>query len=392
VTTFPYGVMNTVDDQAIPHGAASAALNWLSMGDRIELRRGMQLLGDDYGAGKVAGLHVARKADGTEIPYKKVGRKLFYYNSTTEAWVEVGSNLFPAAAESDHVSFANYNSLAGAQMFFSSPNSGFYKIMTANPGDYTDLTDGSKNFKGYINILFSRVRLWGRTADPSGIYGSHIDNQQYTTVSAEALASVASGTLAFKGGGSKRTCFAVSITVTASGEVFTDNYNGVLTGSLGHTGTINYTTGAFTTTASGAGTADYQWEDSTDEGLGDFTKSSPRTAGQGFVFRQDDGGAAQTVEPYGDSDFCFHDKITYELKLTNTDTNATNLPFRDKVGVPNWRAAKGTGDGVYYIDITDKTDPQFRLMTLDALSSRVLPRSISKRKTNTTVLETNNLV
>ena len=104
------------------------------------------------------------------------------------------------------------------------------------------------------------------------------------------------------------------------------------------------------------------------------------------MFRQDDGGAAQTVEPYGDSDFCFHDKNVYELKLTSTDTNATNLPFRDKVGVPNWRAAKGTGDGVYYIDNTDQADPQFRLMSLDAISSKVLPKSISKRTTKQGVI------
>lgn len=372
--------MDTVDDQAIPKGAASRCLNWLSMGDRWELRRGMVLLGNDYGAGKVLGLGVGVMADGTEIPYKKVGRKLLRYNSTTQLWTEVGSNLFPAAATNDECSFATYSSLAGAQLFFSSPNSGLYKIMTANPDDYTDLTDAAKNFKGYINILFSRIRLWGRIADPSGIYGTYIDGQQYTTVTGEATTSL-TGTLAFKGGGTKRTCFAVAITITASGEVYTDDYNGVLTGSLGGTGTINYTTGAYTVSAAGVGTATYQWEDSTNQGLADFTKSGTRTAGQGFVFRQDDGGKAQAVESYGDSDFCLHEKKTYELKLTNTDTAATNLPFRDKVGIPNWRAAKGTGDGVYLVDDTDKTDPQFRLMSLDPMSSKVLPKSISKRAT-----------
>ena len=242
----------------------------------------MQRLGNEItGSGKILGLHVARKADGTEIPYRKRGRKLEYYDSAADTWTEVGSNLFPAAAVDDEVSFANYNSLAGAQMFFSSPNSGFYKIMVANPGSYTDLTDASKNFKGYINILFSRVRLWGRTADLSGIYGSYIDNQQYTTVSGEATTSL-TGTLAFKGAGAKRTCFAIAITITASGEVYTDDYNGVLTGSLGGTGTINYTSGAYTLSNAGVGTAAYQWEDSTNQGLGDFTKSGTRTAGQGF--------------------------------------------------------------------------------------------------------------
>src|SRR5690348_5362548 len=113
--------MNTVDDTAIPNGAASRVLNWLAMGDRWELRRGMQLLGDDYGTGKVTGLGKGTMANGTEIIYKKVGRKLLYYNSTTDLWTEVNTaNLFPAAAENDDVAFAPYTSLAGNQLFFSS--------------------------------------------------------------------------------------------------------------------------------------------------------------------------------------------------------------------------------------------------------------------------------
>src|SRR3989304_3417181 len=134
IKTFPFGLFNTVDDQNIPNGAASRVLNWLSMGDRIELRRGMAVLGNTIsGSGKILGLHVAKKADGTEIPYRKRGRILEYYDSTSETWTEVGTNLFPAAAENDECSFGNYFSLAGAQMFVCSPNSGLYKIMTANP-------------------------------------------------------------------------------------------------------------------------------------------------------------------------------------------------------------------------------------------------------------------
>ena len=166
-------------------------------------------------------------ADGTQVLYRKRGRKLEYYNTATSDWSEVGTNLFPALAETDEASFANYASLAGNEMFISSPNSGMYKIMTANPASYTDLTDVSKNFKGYIKIKQNRMFLWGRNEDKTGIYGSYIDAAAYTTVSGEALASTASGTLAFKAGGATRTCFAIAITVTSSGEVFTDNYYGV---------------------------------------------------------------------------------------------------------------------------------------------------------------------
>lgn len=81
-------------------------------------------------------------------------------------------------------------------------------------------------------IATARMVMWDLANDKTGLYGSFIDEANYTTVSAEVIADTATGTLAFKGGGSTRTCFGVVITDTSSGEVFTDNYNGVLTGSL----------------------------------------------------------------------------------------------------------------------------------------------------------------
>src|SRR3989338_9508197 len=153
VSDFSYGTIDTVEDQSIPNGAASRSLNWLTLGDRIELRRGLDLLGtESLGTGSIDGLHVTQKADGTQIAYRKRGRKLEYYDTATEDWVEVGTNLFPAAAETDECSFDNYASLAGAQMFVCSPNAGPFKIMTANPGSYTDLTDATKNYQGRIKI------------------------------------------------------------------------------------------------------------------------------------------------------------------------------------------------------------------------------------------------
>lgn len=381
VADFPYGIIDTVEDQAIPNGAASDSLNWLTMGDRIELRRGLDLMGTDIaGSTAVTGLHVTTKADGTQIPFRKRGRKLEYYTLSSDTWTEVGSDIFPTAASSDEASFADYASLAGSQMFICSPNAGPFKIMTANPGSYTDLTDNTKNFQGRIRIQQNRMWLWGRTKDKTGIYGSYIDAAAYTTVAGEATTSL-SGTLAFKGGGATRTCFAVTITLTGTGEVYTDDYNGVLTGSLGGTGTINYTSGAFTLSNAGVGTAGYQWENSNNTGITDFTKSATRTAGQGFVFRQDDGGGdAQFIASYADIEFCLHKNKTWQLILTSTDTNATNLIYRDNVGIPNWRAAKASGSGIYYIDDTDLADPQFRILTLNQTSGEVIPQSVSKRK------------
>jgi hypothetical protein len=394
VPNFLKGLITSVEDYSIPDGAASRLLNWKYTGDKIELRKGYKVLGTEIaGTGVITGLHVMVKANGTQVLIRMRGRKLEYYDTSTSDWVETSTaNMFPAAAVDDEASFDNYASLAGNQTFIVTPNSGPFKIMSANPGSFTDLTDAAKNFQGYMKIKQNRMFLWGRKKDKTGIYGSYIDVANSTTVTAENVGSgngvqtTFTGTLAFKSGGAVRTCFAVSIYESGgAAEVFTDNYDGTLTGSAGGTGTINYTTGAFSVTFAAAPAnaannikADYQWENSNNNGITDFTKSSPRTAGQGFVFRQDDGGGdAKRVLSYGDVEYCMHRLKTWALTLTATDTNATNLIFRDKVGIPNWRAAVETGDGVYYVDDYDQSDPKFRLLTLNNVSTQVIPIPVS---------------
>jgi len=76
--------------------------------------------------------------------------------------------------------------------------------------------DSSKNFKGKSLIATGRMIMWDLPNDKTGIYGSYIDAQSsavYTTVTGEVTAST-SGTLAFKAGDDKRTCFGVTITIT----------------------------------------------------------------------------------------------------------------------------------------------------------------------------------
>ncbi len=370
--------MTALEPQTLPDGAASDSLNWVTKGDKIELRRGSKVLGAEVpGTGRITGLHIGYKADGTEVAFCTRGSSAYYYNSTTELFVEIGTNILGTAASGEDVMFANYATNAGAQVWFCSPNSSLFKIMTANPGDYSDQYDAAKNFKGYIAINNNRMNLWRRLSDKTGLYGSYIDAAAYTTVTGEATTSL-TGTLAFKAGSAKRTCFGVAITITASGEVYTDDYNGVLTGSLGGTGTINYMTGAYTLSNAGVGTADYQWENSTNTGIADFSKSATRLAGQGFVFRQDDGGGdLQNVANIGDTMFCFHERRTWALTLTATDTNATNDIFRQNVGIPYMRALVATGEGVFYIDNTDTSKPLFRKLYLSTGSSEVVPKTVT---------------
>lgn len=385
IKNWPYGVINDIEPDSIPAGSFSKSLNFLTLGDHFELRRGYRILGSDAGSGNVSGLGVGVKLDvnATEVPFRTRDRKVEYYDTVTEDWIEIGTNTLPAAASGEDVAFDSYNSQAGAQLFLSSPLSSIYKIMTANPGSITDLL--STVYRGYIRIKQNRMFLWNRNAasgsgarDEHNPYLSYIDARAYTTVTGEALADVASGTLAFKAGGSKRTCFGVKITHTGSGEVLTDNRDGTLTGSVSATGTINYTTGTFTTTLSGAGTADYQWEDSTSTGIADFSFSGTRVAGQGNVFLQGDGGPLMGIETYGDIEYCAHKNKTYALTNGIDDTNATNLIFRDREGIPNWRAIRGTSKGIFYVNAVDKADPKIKILTLQQGSTAIEGAVISQ--------------
>lgn len=65
----------------------------------------------------------------------------------------------------------------------------------------------NKNFKGKSMIATARMIMWDLPNDKTGLYGSYIDEANYTTETSEALADTASGTLAFKAAGVLRTCF-----------------------------------------------------------------------------------------------------------------------------------------------------------------------------------------
>lgn len=395
VRNFKYGTINALEKQSIPDGAASSSLNWVTRGDKIELRRGQRLIGTDQGAGGITGLGVARRLDGTEVMWGTHGRKIVYYDEATEDWIEAGSNVLPVAADGEEISMTPYQSLAGTFMLMSSPNSSIYKIPVANPGSVVDLQ--STTYRGKIKAKTGRLRLWDRKdatggQDKTGLYLSYIDRDEisdYTEVTNEnrhngdGSTLTFTGTLDFKSGNSKRTCLRVRI--TDGTETLTDDGNGVLVGSAGGTGTINYATGAYSATFAVAPIvgvnnvkANYYHEDSTDHGVADFTYSIPRTVGQGNFLRQDDGGGPfQNLFDYNSAEFCLHQFKTWVVALGTDGEPNSNLVFRDLVGIPNWRAAVATGEGIYYVDARDSSNPKFRLLTLDAISAQVIPKPIS---------------
>lgn len=392
ITTFPYGVIDSIEPQSIPRGASSRSLNWITEGTKISLRRGYALLGTtaNTGTGKITGLGVAKKPNGDDIIYRTRKRKIEYLDTSTNDWVEVGTDTLPAAVTAtdslgEDISIEPYSNPTGPQVWFNSLNAGPHKIMTANPGSITDMYVLGTNYKGYMRIKGGRQFLWNRFGNPGNktdLFASQLDVQadsDYTQIVAEVIAG-ASGTLAFKGAGARRICFQVVFTVTAGGEVFTDNGDGTLTGSLGTIGaTINYTTGAYA--GVGAGTCTYRWaDDSAVKGIANFSRSGTRVAGEGFILSQSLGGALQNLYSLNGVEYVMHRRATWAVSISNDDLDVTNLIFRSKVGIPNHRAAVETSDGIYYVDDSDQNDIHFRILTLDTQSTAVLPKSISKQR------------
>lgn len=377
IKIFKSGVHNLLSDEIIPADAAQDAKNWVSANGVIELARGRQLLGAEGSVGMIRGLWWGYKVDGTKVLYKKTSTKLKYWDGS--AWQDVLTGL-TAGAE---YTFANYSSLAGSFTYLNGVD-GYWKIINACPTSPVSLYNAAKNFHGKILIDSGRTILWDRNdtgnKDRTGVYGSYIDRQDstvYTTVSGEATASL-NGTLAFKAAGATRSCFGVQITITGTGEVYTDDFLGNLTGSAGGTGTINYATGAYTLSNAGVGTATYRWEDSNAKGVTDFTKSATRVAGEGFMFPQDQGGDAILNILIGQDGayYSLKKQSAYRLYIDQSDTMGTsteNKLYRNDIGIPNFRAAISTSKGIVFINTANPDNPELTILQRNPLGDNIEP-------------------
>ena len=372
IFTIPY------DPELIPETAAQDSDGWISTDGQMELTRGKLLLGTRQTTnGYVKGEGFGVRQDGTQVHFRKVNTKIQYYNTSTLDWVDIVTGL----TDSAEYTFAPYQSVAGTFVYATGAD-GIYKIHTANPGDYTALYDSTKNFKGKSIIVNSRMIMWDLVGTKTALRGSYIDVQNsavYTTVTGEATTSLG-GTLAFKAGDAKRTCFGVVITLTGTGEVYTENYNGTLTGSLGGTGTINYTTGVYTLSNPGVGTAAYSWEMTNNHGVTDFTFSATRTAGQGFVFYQDEGGdGIQRIEYRDGIYYSFKTTSVYSLSIDSTDLIATNKVFRKNIGLPFWRALVSTSKGIIFMDTSNLDKPQLTILQPNLQGDNLEPVTLANQ-------------
>jgi hypothetical protein len=263
------------DLKTLKPGVASSSNNWITgkYGDHIELRRGSQLLGQtrQTGAGKITGLGVGTKKDGSQIPFFTYGKKAKYYDPVTDDMIEISSDLLGTAADGEDAWIAPYTHLAGYFVYLGSPNSGIWKVPLSNPGSAVSQQATSRF--GFLRFgqgraFAGRLRSsTGTNRDDTSMLLSYIDKSNYTdytAVTGEAVGALGSttysGTLSAITG--KRTAFLVVI-AEAGGETLIDNGDGTLTGSQGSSGTINYATGAYSVTfnhtTNGAVTGDYRW-------------------------------------------------------------------------------------------------------------------------------------
>lgn len=175
------------------------------------------------------------------------------------------------------------------------------------------------------------------------------------------------------------TAYFVSITDTV--ELFKDDKNGLLIGSLGGTGTINYITGAYSVTFNTAPantqaiTGAYFLENSTHNSVADFTGTGSD------VFRQDDGGGtAKSVWPFQGVEYCFHQLRSWLLQITvGTTTTFDNQPYYEQIGVPSIRGAFPTGDGITFLNNAIPAQPKVSILQIPPGSTNltVIPIPIS---------------
>lgn len=365
------GVHNLIDNENIPRDAAQDSSGWFTQNGTIALVNGRTLVGAEGVAGSVQGENFGYKNDGTTVHYRKIGTKIQYYDGTV--WQDVVTGL----TDGYQYVFTNYSSLAG-NFTIAWGLDGIYKMHNANPGSYSSMYSSIVNdkFAGAI-IDKGRAIVWGKVKDKTGLYLSKIDTQKspiYTGVTGEATTSL-TGTLAFKAAGATRNCFGVTITITAGGQVFTDNYDGTLTGSLGGTGTINYITGAYTLSAAGVGTAAYTWEDSNSGGVTDFRFSTPRVAGEGDIIRQDEGGDPILTVKVGldGAYYSMKGQSVYRLELDASDVSADNQVFRREIGIPYFRAATNTQQGIVFINTSNLERPELTILQQNPLGGNIEP-------------------
>ena len=382
IKVFKSGTHNLLDSEIIPEDASSDAKNFFNQDGRLTLINGKTPIGSLGIAGSVTGEVFGYKADGTKVHFRKIGTKIQYLNGTT--WTDVITGL----TESADYSFPNYSSLAGTFTYACGVD-GIYKIHTANPESYTSMYDATKNFKGKAIIDKGRMLMWDLANDKTALRGSFIDDATQTTVTNEVLGTgdgvtvTFTGTLAFRAGNLKSTCYDIAITTNPSSVTAQDDNLGNFIasgGTAGPTGTINYTTGVYSLTFPTAPAlatqvlATYVHENTNNNGITDFTSSATRLAGEGFRVPQDEGGDPILNVLIGTGGyFSMKSQSTYLFSIDTTDLIISNEVFRKEIGLPSWRSAISTSKGIIFMNAANPEKPELTILQRNTAGDAVEP-------------------
>lgn len=251
----------------------------------------------------------------------------------------------------------------------------------------TRATDFHFNFakinRGYM-FGVNRKGKYQNSVDTTGLYLSTPDQiANNSTVIAFTVGSGDGTTKTFTGTISLTALnTAYSINITDNNELFTDNKNGILLGSLGGTGTINYITGAYSVTFNTAPlaaqpiTGTYYQENSTVNGVADFSGVGSDT------FRQDDGGSiAEAVWPFNGVEYSFHQLRSWQftIDVSSTPTSFDNEPYFEQIGIPSTRGAFPTGDGIIFLNNALPAQPKVSILSIPPGSTNltVVPQPLS---------------
>lgn len=374
-----------LQNEVIPVDAAQDSQNWVTLDGVIEILRGREIIGDEGTAGATYNEWFGYKNDGSKVHFRKALGKIQVLVGST--W----TNVITGLRDTSRVTFANYSSLAGTFTYVFGLD-GIYQIHTANPTSYIQLYGPNDPLIGNAIIDKARALLWGTPTDKTGLYGSKIDTQrvgtQYTQITNEVLATgdgvqtVFTGTLAFKSGNPLTTSFGISINENPSGITAKDDSNGTISGT-GVTGTINYTTGAYSLTFTSPVAnatqirATYFYAGSNSGGLTDFGYTTPiRLAAEGFMLRQDEGGDAiqQVVVGPDGNYYSFKSQSVYQLTISDDDTTFTNIVYRKNIGIPSTQSAVSTGQGIVFINTANPSKPLLTILEKNPLGDNLLPR------------------
>lgn len=290
-----------------------------------------------------------------------------------------GSKIDPQNSTVYHTVTAEAtSSLGGTLAFKTSPAT--VTITEANPGVVTLAAHG---FTGGEKIVFATSgTLPTNLVAGTTYYVLFVDATTFqvaATLAGSAIntsGSVQAGTHTLTAQEiSARNCFGVTITLSGSGEIFTDNFNGVLTGSLGNTGTINYATGAYTISIAGNGTANYQWENSNYGGLTDFRHSATRVASEGFIVPQDKGGDPIMNVLIGQDSayYSLKQQRAYRFALDDTDLNPTNEIYYENMGIPSKNCGVSTQKGILFLNTSNPDKPEMTILQKNLVSATLLP-------------------